>query len=269
MSIYAISDLHLANKENQNALIALPEYKNDWLLLAGDIGETEDHLEFALSILKQKFDKIIWVPGNHDLWSFPLNSKSLKGKDKYAKLVSICHKHGVYTPEDEYLIYKATTKEYCLVPILTLYDYSFKPNNVEKGKELEWAVESGVICADEDLLFPYPYSSLSEWCSIRCTYTEKRLNEIQKNIPLIIINHYPLLMELGKIYTFPRFSIWCGTTLTEKWLEEFNIEIVIYGHLHIPSTKVINGIRHEEVSFGYPRDWSHCKNMSNHLRRII
>lgn len=269
MSIYAISDLHLANKVNQKALINLPDYGDDWLVLAGDIGETEEHLKFALSVLNLKFAKIIWTPGNHDLWTFSLNGYSLKGEGKYHNLVSICHEYGVFTPEDKYPIYNNNGAEYCIAPIMTLYDYSFKPNDIESGKELEWAAESGVICADEELLFSYPYKSVSEWCNARCLYTEKRLNAIQKDVPIIIINHYPLLKELGKIYTFPRFSIWCGTTNTQKWLDEFNIEIAIYGHLHIRSTKIINGVRHEEVSFGYPQDWDHSKEMFNYLRKII
>jgi predicted phosphodiesterase len=269
MSIYAISDLHLVNKVNQNALINLPGYGNDWLVLAGDIGETEGHLKFALSVLNLKFGKIIWVPGNHDLWTFPLNNISLRGEEKYNKLVSICHEYGAYTPEDKYLNFNHEGNNYCLAPIMTLYDYSFKPENVQDGKEKEWAAESGVICADEDLLFSYPYKSVSEWCNARCIYTEKRLNAIQKDVPIIIINHYPLLKDLGRIFTFPRFSIWCGTTQTQKWLDQFNIEVVIYGHLHIRSSKIINGVRHEEVSFGYPQDWDHSKGMFNYLRKIF
>ena len=48
MRLYAISDLHLANEINRRALEALPSYPDDWLILSGDIGETEDHLRFAL-----------------------------------------------------------------------------------------------------------------------------------------------------------------------------------------------------------------------------
>jgi hypothetical protein len=183
--------------------------------------------------------------------------------------VSICHEYGGYTPEDEYPIYRDTDKEYCLVPTFTLYDYSFKPDNIEKGKEIEWAAESGVICVDEDLLIPYPYKSGSEWCYSRCVYTENRLMSVGGDVPLIVINHYPLLKKLGRIYTFPRFSIWCGTILTEKWLDQFNIEVVIYGQLHIRSSKNIDGIRHEEVSFGYPQDWDKSKGLDLYLRKII
>ncbi len=269
MSVYAISDLHLANSVNRNALEKLPEYPGDWLILAGDIGETEEYLKFAISILKKKFDKIIWTPGNHDLWTFPLKEDGLKGVEKYNSLVSICQENGITTPEDEYIIYKNDLKDYCLVPTLVLYDHSFKPSHVKRGKEKEWAAESGIICADEALLKVDPFNSISDWCHRRYKYTNGRLKLIPKDKSIILINHYPLLQQLGKIYTFPRFSIWCGTTLTEKWLDDFNIEIVVYGHLHIRSTKTINGIRHEEVSLGYPRDWDLNRNISYYLRKIV
>ena len=29
----------------------------------------------------------------------------------------------------------------------------------------------------------------------------------------------------------------------------------VYGHLHIPRTTVHDGVRFEEVSVGYPREW--------------
>jgi predicted phosphodiesterase len=269
MSLYAISDLHLANTVNQKALLELPDYGNDWLILAGDIGELEEHLTFALSVLKSKFSKIIWTPGNHDLWTFLQNGHRFNGVEKYNRLVSICRENDVVTPEDEYPLYNNQNRNYYLVPMLTLYDYSFKPNDVKRGKELDWALESGVICADEELLNPYPYRSVSDWCHARCLYTEKRLMALPDDVPLIVINHYPLLKEIGRIFTYPRFSIWCGTTLTEEWINRFNIQVVIYGHLHIRSSKIINGVRHEEVSLGYSRDWNQNADLLNYLRKIV
>lgn len=268
MSIYAISDLHLANSINSKALTKLPYFKDDWLLLAGDVGETEDHLRFALSVLTPRFKKILWTSGNHDLWTYPYGSM-FKGEQKYLKLVSICREFGVVTPEDEYPIYTDKAVTYRLVPVLTLYDYSFKPHLVEDGHEVEWAAESGVICSDEELLKSYPYPTIKDWCKARCCYTEQRLMAVDDGIPKIVINHYPLLEALGRIFTFPRFSIWCGTTQTEDWLNRFNIEVVVYGHLHIRSSNIINGVRHEEVSLGYPNDWDHSKGIQFYLRKIV
>ena len=37
MKLRAISDLHLASPANRDALVALPDYSDDWLILAGDV----------------------------------------------------------------------------------------------------------------------------------------------------------------------------------------------------------------------------------------
>jgi 3',5'-cyclic AMP phosphodiesterase CpdA len=84
MKLFAISDLHLANKPNRDALLNLSSHNDDWLILAGDIGETLDHLKYALSILTVKFKQVIWVPGNHDLWTFPYSyPKKLDSKLRF------------------------------------------------------------------------------------------------------------------------------------------------------------------------------------------
>jgi len=39
--------------------------------------------------------------------------------------------------------------------------------------------------------------------------------------------------------------------------------------LHIRSTKIINGVRHEEVSLGYPQDWDKYLGVQHYLRKIV
>ena len=40
MKLWAISDLHVGYEENRRAVQALPAYPDDWLIVAGDTGET-------------------------------------------------------------------------------------------------------------------------------------------------------------------------------------------------------------------------------------
>jgi 3',5'-cyclic AMP phosphodiesterase CpdA len=268
MKLYAISDLHLANKPNRDALLNLHYYKNDWLILAGDIGETPELLKFALSFLTTRFKQIIWVPGNHDLWTFPLNENGKKGIDKYFQQVDICRGYHVLTPEDEYPLAVFDGKQYIIAPTFTLYDYSFRPGEIPFEQALDWAEESGVICTDEDLLFPHPYRSIVDWCHQRCEYTEKRLSELPGEVPIVLVNHYPVIEEHAKLWRFPRFTLWCGTKQTEAWMTRYNIKIVVYGHIHIRGTKYKDGVKFEEVSFGYPRDWDENKGMDFYLREI-
>ena len=96
---------------------------------------------------------------------------------------------------------------------------------------------------DEDLLASDPYEFCDDWCAARVEATESRLASLPPDAKLIVANHFPLRRELAVLPRIPRFSIWCGTTKTEEWHRRFNIEAVVYGHLHMRSSKVIDGVR--------------------------
>jgi 3',5'-cyclic AMP phosphodiesterase CpdA len=271
MRLYAISDLHLANEINRRALEALPPHPEDWLVLGGDIGETEEHLQFALSLLVSRFQQLLWVPGNHDLWTLPSDRGGLRGEAKYRRLVSICRDYGVLTPEDPYALWRGEGPACLLVPLFTLYDYSFRPEHVPADKAVEWAAESGVICADEALLHPDPYSSLCAWCAARCTYTERRLQEASSSTwaQFVLISHFPLRQDLVRLERIPRFALWCGTRRTENWHTRFPVLAVVYGHLHTPDTHFRDGVRFEEVSLGCCRARDHGSEIQRYLREIL
>ncbi len=91
LKLYAISDLHVGFKENRAALLALPAHPADWLILCGDLGDTPQQLDFALEVLSAKFAQLIWVPGNHELWTLPRATGS-RGVARYAELVELCRR---------------------------------------------------------------------------------------------------------------------------------------------------------------------------------
>ena len=269
MKLYGISDLHLNYTINRQALEALPPYPDDWLILAGDIGDTEQDLHFALSILTRRFARLLWAPGNHDLWTLPSDASGLRGEAKYQRLVSICRYYGALTPEDPYVLWPGEGPTCLLAPLFLLYDYSFRPDDVPEEQAVAWAAETDVICTDEVLLHPDPYLSRQAWCAARCLYTERRLREVSTRAPLVLINHFPLRQDLVQLVRIPRFSIWCGTRRTEHWHVHFPVTAVVYGHLHIRGTHFRDGVRFEEVSFGYPRDWRSERGLQYYLREIL
>ena len=271
MKLYAISDLHLANRPNCTALEALPPHPEDWLILAGDIGEIDEHLKFALYILTRRFRRVIWVPGNHDLWTLPAHPSRLRGEARYRYQVSICRDFGVLTPEDPYETWhdEKEGRDYLLVPMFLLYDYSFRPAHIPEEKAVDWAAESGVVCTDEELLHPDPFDSVSTWCAQRCKYTENRLKNIPAAASIVLINHFPLLEDMAHLPRFPRFSVWCGTKRTVDWHTRYPVSVVVYGHMHMRGTQYRGGVRFEEVSMGYPRDWNQARGMNYYLRQIL
>src|SRR5207245_1724393 len=100
--LWAISDLHLGHRANRAALESLRARPDDWLIVAGDVGETEAHLAHAFAVLGAKFRRLIWVPGNHELYRPRGDPDAPRGADRYAVLIALCRAAGVLTPEDEY-----------------------------------------------------------------------------------------------------------------------------------------------------------------------
>ena len=267
-NLYAISDLHLGHAANRTALLQLPEFPQDWLILAGDVGETAEHLEFALRFLSRRFAQILWTPGNHDLWTLPKTGDHRRGEAKYQHLVEICRRYGVLTPEDPYPIWSGSGFEAILAPIFVLYDYSFRPDTVSADAALAWAAASGVMCADETMLHPDPFPSRAAWCAARYALTEARLAALPPDRPLILVSHFPLHRDLAILPRIPRFSLWCGTRLTEPWLSRFPVARAIYGHLHIRRQFTHLGVPCDEVSLGYPTQWDTTRGLAAYLRRI-
>jgi hypothetical protein len=269
VKLYAISDLHVGAPANRQLWAALPAHPDDWLILAGDLGETEAHLRLALEIATERFARVLWVPGNHELWTMPRDDGGLRGEVRYLRCVEVCRELGVLTPEDPYAVWPGDGAPCVLAPLFLLYDYSFRPDDIAEERALDWARASGIECADEHLLHPDPHPSRAAWCRARCAAARARLSAIPADHGTILINHFPLRRELARLPAIPRFSIWCGTRLTESWHLDYRARVVVSGHLHIRSTRWIDGVRFEEVSLGYPRQHAPGRPIEGYLREIL
>jgi len=269
MRLLAISDLHLGHAPNRAGLTDVADHPDDWLILAGDVGERIAHLELALATLAPRFAKLLWVPGNHDLWVAPGDDSGLRGEARYRALVDLCREHGALTPEDPYPLWPGEGPPTVIAPLMVLYDYTFRPDHIPVEAAVAWAAESGVRCADERYLHPDPYESRSAWCATRAAFTEQRLAEIPDDHKTVLVNHFPLRQEHAWLPRIPRFSIWCGTRRTEDWHQRFDARVVVSGHLHIRTTRFRDGVRFEEVSLGYPRQWKHERGLAPYFREIL
>jgi 3',5'-cyclic AMP phosphodiesterase CpdA len=253
----ALSDLHVAYPENRAIISDLrPEADGDWLLVAGDVGELFEDIEWALTTLSKRFETVIWAPGNHELWTHPQDPVQLRGEERYLRLVEVCRGLGITTPEDPYLIWTGPGGPVTIAPLFLLYDYTFLPDGaLTKEQGLAVAYESGVVCSDEMMLHPDPYPSREAWCQARVALTERRLAARDAALPVVFASHYPLIREPTRVLRYPQFAQWCGTTRTSDWHRRYNAVTAVYGHLHIPRVTWHDGVRFVEASVGYPREW--------------
>lgn len=277
--LFAISDLHISYPENREHVERLePDSPEDWLIVAGDVAERFLDVAWALHTLRSKYAKVIWVPGNHELWTPKGDQVQSRGEERYRQLVELCRKLDVRTPEDPFEIWEGARgagggaeagadaeaeakagvgiDRVVIAPLFVLYDYSFRPpgtNSKEEG--LAAAARAGVMANDESLLHPDPHPSRERWCEERVAESERRLAERPEGLPTVLVNHFPLTEEPTRALRYPEFAQWCGTTRTADWHKRFDARAVVYGHLHIPRTSREDGVRFEEVSLGYPREW--------------
>jgi hypothetical protein len=257
--LLAISDLHIGYPENRAYAESLtPADPGDWLIVAGDVGELFADVGFVLATLAGRFATVIWTPGNHELWTMPSDQVQVRGVARYEALVKVCRRFGVLTPEDQYPVWDGPDGPVTIAPVFTLYDYSFAPAGAAAGPDprqaaLAAARRAGVVPLDEGRLHADPHPSVTQWCAERVAATAPRLAAVRG--PMVLVSHWPLVREPVSALRRQEFAPWCGTTLTADWHTRHDVVAAVYGHLHIPRTSDYDGVRFEEVSVGYPREW--------------
>ncbi len=264
--LWAIADLHLAATANLAALEALPDFPGDWLIVAGDVGERVDQLDRAFALLMRRFDRVLWTPGNHELWTN--DDLPARGAERYAALVALARRHGVVTPEDPYPVWHGRDGPLALCPLFLLYDYGFRPPQVPREGVLDWVRAAHGVMADERRLDPAPFTTRDAWCHDRVARTRVRLEALPDGLPTVLVNHFPLTADTVFAPRLPRIGPWCGTPLTADWHRRFRARIVVYGHLHLRRTVWRDGTRFEEVSLGYPAQWDQRRGIEAYLRLI-
>ena len=178
-------------------------------------------------------------------------------------------------PEDEFPVWPGPDGPVTIAPLLTLYDYSFgAPRPAAMGNApaptggadagltadarraadaVRAAEAAGIAAADEGRLHADPYPSVAAWCRARVTATQARLDALDG--PAVLVSHWPLIAAPLAALRHPAYAPWCGTTLTAGWHTRYDVTAAVHGHLHIPRTAQHDGVRFEEVSVGYPREW--------------
>ncbi len=103
MRVLAVSDLHVDYPCNLAWVknLSATDYRDDIIIVAGDVTHKMSLLEETLVALKAKFRDVFFTPGNHDLWvdsSSPSSSPSASTSfSKLNDLLDLCERIGVVT----------------------------------------------------------------------------------------------------------------------------------------------------------------------------
>ena len=95
MKLFALSDLHVGFEANRRALDSLDHHPDDWLVLAGDLGETLEQIDAVFRAVGKKFGRVLFGPGNHELWTTEDGDHAARGTAKYDALIALARSHDV------------------------------------------------------------------------------------------------------------------------------------------------------------------------------
>ncbi|HEX6718677.1 MAG TPA: metallophosphoesterase, partial [Pyrinomonadaceae bacterium] len=117
MRVFATSDLHTDYKENFRWLQELSDtvYRNDALIVAGDISDRLHIIRDTLLLLRSKFRHVLFTPGNHELWVRKLEFDSI---EKLRLVLQLCDEIDVTTKP-------LRLDNFWIVPLFSWYDGVF------------------------------------------------------------------------------------------------------------------------------------------------
>ena len=239
MRVFALSDLHIDYEENARwvSKLSVAEYQNDVLILAGDVTDQQRLLGWCLTLLAKRFRKVLFVPGNHDLWVVreDCDKNSLQ---KFDDICAVAESSG------------ASMQAFCdqglsIIPLLTWYDYSFgEPSEELKAIWMDYRAcrwpngltEKDIVAHFEEI--NKKQSSLAAGKVITYSHFLPRIDLMPGFIPKSKRLLYPVL----------------GSAQLDLQLRQFNPDIHVYGHSHVNRQVKIDGIFYINNAFGYPSE---------------
>ncbi len=238
MRVFAISDIHIDYPENWRWLNGLSrvDYRQDVLILAGDISDETGLLAEAFEIITQRFDTVLFVPGNHDLWVHRNGHKDSLARFDYIRRLAVDIGLAVEPVQFDTLT---------IIPLLGWYDYSFgQPTSKLRQGWMDFSACKWPAGFDEAAITAYflamnePYLELTNQTIITFSHFLPRIDLM----PLIIPPHkrgvYPVL----------------GSHHLERQIRRLESAMHIYGHSHINMRNFKDNTIYINNAFGYPHE---------------
>lgn len=236
MRVFAISDLHIDFEENKSWLagLSLQDYQRDVLICAGDLSHQLGEVSQALQCLRNRFDAVMYIPGNHELWvNSSSNGTSL---DKFRQVMRVAAEEGVLTRP-------LHLDDVSLVPLLAWYDYSFGQPSVDLLRR--WADYQ--LCVWPDGL------TQKDIAQYFLSQNQPLPGDTTK--PVISFSHFvprsDLVPDSG---TGGHLRPVLGSEALDVQIRKLGAFMHIYGHYHVNGRQERDGVVYVNNALGYPRE---------------
>ena len=256
MRCYALSDIHIDHRDNLQWIenLSKTSYQKDALILAGDATHILEKLRHVLRLLKDRFQEVFFVPGNHELWA----QSSEHSLEKFHRILSLCRGLDVHT---EPQLLKGTYSAW-VVPLFSWYT---QPHEGENSLFLEKKGEDPNLTGWTDLYFvKWPDFGHDVNPSSHFQAMNRDRVERQYGAPVISFSHFlprrDLIFGERKAQSVSQFkdphphfnfSRVAGDAAIDQQIRRLGSRIHIYGHQHRNRYRVTDHVLYVSHCLGY------------------
>jgi len=236
--VFCASDLHLEHASNRAWLesLSLTEYRDDILILAGDLSDAMSSIEWGLDALAERFHKVLYVPGNHDLWVLR-EPAQLLSTGKLERLRAACARRGVWmTPYH--------CGELSIVPLFSWYDSSFGLASAELHERwMDFRACRWPAGLQGDAINAH-FLGMNDAALEVCNRTVISFSHFVPRADLLPTDNTTTRLLLPVM----------GSLGLEAQIRRLQSAIHVYGHSHRNTDVVLGGIRYVNRALGYPNE---------------
>ncbi len=265
--LHAWSDLHVDYPDNFKLIAGLSDsdYRDDTLLIAGDVSSDAEKVLSCLRELKRKFRDVAFVPGNHDLWV--LNQDPFNSLEKLHELHARCQAEDIRVNPFNAEISGRTWQ---IIPLLSWY---LKPEEgdgslfLEKPGEdpslemwadnyrIKWPEMPDDATPAEHLLSLNrpPGSSDEPRRVVTFSHFLPRVELVFQEWEKFLTTRHGSGNDAVSEFNFTRVA---GCRQLDELLREWGSTVHVYGHQHRNRDRVITGVRYLSHCLGYPPEWN-------------
>jgi len=239
MRVFAVSDIHVDYSVNASWVANLSEqdYKNDVLILAGDVSDSMHRLEQCFRQLSRKFCYVFFVPGNHDIWVHPKEQKN--SIEKFEEVLRVADFFGI-------VLQAETIGDLHFLPLYSWYDYTFgEPSDYIK---LAWMDFKRCVWPE---ILDEP-KKISEYFLAKNNASIERSASMD-NVMTISFSHFLPRIDVIPKHKREIYPV-LGSKRTDEQIRAAKAKIHIYGHSHVNRNVEINGVRYINNAFAYPSE---------------
>eukprot|EP00403_Amphidinium_massartii_P005538 CAMPEP_0178375254 /NCGR_PEP_ID=MMETSP0689_2-20121128/2791_1 /TAXON_ID=160604 /ORGANISM="Amphidinium massartii, Strain CS-259" /LENGTH=1610 /DNA_ID=CAMNT_0019995237 /DNA_START=1 /DNA_END=4829 /DNA_ORIENTATION=+ len=250
LRIWTLSDLHFDQHGAPEWCKSLSSsfFRDDILMLAGNVADSLEKLKFGLTVLKSKFRRVFFVPGNQDLWvkAYTLGD-IIKGREKVAneaktigdsmskflQVMQVCDDLGIDVAPAE------VAGGVFIVPLMSWYSREFVSREMRRNNAAQSDADQRVTI-DQWIRWPFPCGSDDAWKFfmrmnepiLRAALVAKSAFEglAGQQATVLTMTHFLTRAELPFDWSVPGLWDYIGCDGLDEQARILGSDVHVYGH---------------------------------------